>query len=604
MGHGLNKTMNQTGLEIRATSSRYRFEGGGISLEIIFLAPLLLDDLDLLSRPVSYLQIKAASKDGASHEVEIQFSFGSAFCRESELPVPLISGIHSLKNCGAAWMGRTNQAPLSHSGDDVTIDWCYLYLAVPKNAGQVFRGEESLSVSLKFLTLKESDEAFFIAAYDDIASINYFGEIRRGYWARNGKGIIQLIEEAIDEFPAIRERCRTFDRELNEKAGISGGDDYQSILNLAYRQTIAAHKLISDEKGEAVFVSKECFSNGCAATVDVSYPSCPLYLLYNPELVWGMLRPILRFCRYPVWTFDFAPHDAGRYPHVTGQVYSLKDSGISPIVGVHGMRFREGETYPPYYLFPANADIYDLESQMPVEECGNMLIMMAAASKEGGSADYAKPYMDLAGKWASYLEKYGADPGDQLCTDDFAGHLAHSCNLAVKAILGLEAYAILLETTGSREKAPVYHDKAKALAAEWERGVSRGDHSAFTFDKQEGWSLKYNLIWDKVFGSGLFSDALYKTEARFYSRKRNKYGIPLDSRRDDLGISYWLLWVAAFSSDKAERGAFIKPLADFLRETRDRVPFADFYDTVNARPYTQNRTVQGGLFMPLLADNR
>ena len=45
------------------------------------------------------------------------------------------------------------------------------------------------------------------------------------------------------------------------------------------------------------FVSKECHSNGCAATVDVSYPSIPLFLLYNPELVRGMMRPVFKFAR-------------------------------------------------------------------------------------------------------------------------------------------------------------------------------------------------------------------------------------------------------------------------------------------------------------------
>ncbi|MDR3191847.1 MAG: DUF4965 domain-containing protein [Treponema sp.] len=601
MGDGTNINMDQIALEITATSSRYSFECDGISLDIVFLTPLLMDDLDLLSRPVSYICARVVFKDNKSHDVDIRFSFDSAFCRVSEIPVPLVSGIHSLKNCGAAWMGQRRQAPLSQSGDGITIDWGYLYLAVPEKFGQAFRGEESLSISLKFPGLKESGEAFFVAAYDDIASINYFGEMRRGYWARNGKTIIQLIEEAIEEFPIIRERCATFDRELNEKAEASVGPDYQDILNLAYRQTIAGHKLITDEKGEVVFISKECFSNGCASTADVSYPSCPLYLLYNPELVWGMLRPILRFARYPAWTFDFAPHDAGRYPHVTGQVYGLTNSGMSPIIMAHGMRFREGETYPPYYSFPSNENIYEVKNQMPVEECGNMLILMAAAAKAGANTDF-RPFMDLAEKWAMYLEKYGINPGEQLCTDDFAGHLARNCNLAVKAIMGLESYAILLEINGDSENSLIYHNKAKVLAGDWENNASRADHSALTFDNPEGWSLKYNLIWDKVFNSKLFSSTFFESETRWYIRMGNKYGIPMDSRRD-YTKSDWLLWITAFSSDKAERESFVKPVVKFLRETPDRVPFSDWYDTVNAKHYhMRNRTVQGGLFMPLLVD--
>jgi hypothetical protein len=69
----------------------------------------------------------------------------------------------------------------------------------------------------------------------------------------------------------------------------------------------AAHKLVYDENGDVLYISKECFSNGCAATVDVSYPSIPLFLCYNPELVRGMMRPIFRFARTDEWEFDFSP---------------------------------------------------------------------------------------------------------------------------------------------------------------------------------------------------------------------------------------------------------------------------------------------------------
>ena len=118
--------------------------------------------------------------------------------------------------------------------------------------------------------------------------------------------------------------CRTFDKELAEWTERVGGTEYAHICSLAYRQTVAAHKLIEDREGNLLFLSKECLSNGCIGTVDISYPSMPLYLLYNPELVKGMLRPVFRFSKMPVWQYDFAPHDVGRYPYVTGQVYGVK----------------------------------------------------------------------------------------------------------------------------------------------------------------------------------------------------------------------------------------------------------------------------------------
>ncbi|MDR1025425.1 MAG: DUF4965 domain-containing protein, partial [Treponema sp.] len=609
MGLGSDPVLTQTALEISATASRYTFEGAGIILNLEFLSPLLLDDLDLLSRPLSYIGARVQVTDGAAHDVDLNFSFSGNLCKYSNEPAPLIWGFHDLGDALAAWIGRRNQGPLSHSGDDVTIDWGYLYLGVPSGApegtpkgtpegasagqGRAFMsgaGEE-LSAQLRFTALKGAGESFLAAAYDDVASINYFGEFRKGYWARNGKTILQALEEGIRDYRTIRERCESFDRELAARAEAAGGEAYTSILNLAYRQTIAGHKLITDEKGEPVFISKECFSNGCAATVDISYPSAPLYLLYNPELVKGMLRPILRFARQPVWTYEFAPHDAGRYPHVTGQVYGLAKEGM-----------KNTETYPPYYAFPANSALYNLRYQMPVEECGNMLIMMAALAKAEGNADFSRPHLDLAEKWVRYLVEYGEDPGEQLCTDDFAGHLAHNCNLAAKAIMGIEAYAIILDMTGDRTGAEEYHSRARTLAAAWFAATARGDHSALVFDKQEGWSLKYNLVWDILFNSRLFPPELFASELSWYIKQQRSYGVPLDSRRD-YTKSDWILWTAAFTRNRTEREALIGPVARFLKETPDRVPFSDWYDTVNAKHYYfQNRTVQGGLFMPLLAD--
>jgi hypothetical protein len=260
------------------------------------------------------------------------------------------------------------------------------------------------------------------------------------------------------------------------------------------------------------------------------------------------------------------------------------------------------ETYPPFYCYPANSDIYNLRNQMPVEECGNMLIMMAAVAKAEGNADFSKPYQDLAEKWVKYLIEFGANPGEQLCTDDFAGHLASNCNLSAKAIMGIVSYAILLEMWGEPAKASQYREKAKAFAEEWKRTACRGNHTALVFDREEGWSIKYNLVWDRLFNSGLFDESFYQAEIQWYTKKQNSYGVPLDSRRD-YTKSDWILWAATFTKSRQEREALIAPVVAFLRDSPDRVPFSYCYDTVDARHYHFiNRTVQGGLFMPLLAD--
>jgi len=364
---------------------------------------------------------------------------------------------------------------------------------------------------------------------------------------------------------------------------------------MSYRQTVAAHKLICDEEGNFIFLSKENDSNGCIGTVDVSYPSVPLFLLYNTEYVKGMLRPIFRFAGCDVWEEDFAPHDVGRYPYAWGQVYAAKRKHLGKLYPKTAGRVR-----PPFYSYPAGNDVYDITYQMPVEECGNMLIMMAIVCMLDGNAQFAELYRDTLEKWVEYLIIYGADPGEQLCTDDFAGHLAHNTNLSVKAIVGIEAYAMLLGQMGDMEGQTKYHKIAKEMAADWEKRASAGDHFMLAFGQPDTWSMKYNLVWDLIFGSDLFSKEVYEKELAWYVDKINTYGTPLDSR-ETYTKSDWICWCAAMAEEKEQAEALIKPVAAYLENTKTRVPFGDWYDTLSGKyQHFIARSVQGGIYMPIL----
>lgn len=600
MGRGrIGRTMKQTGLHITPTASVYTFLGGGVELRLTFLTPLLLTKPELISRPCSYIAYEVSSVDGKAKEVTVELSLEEGHCYDGEKQREMIGGVHRMAGFQTAWMGRQRQAPLSHSGDDITIDWGYLYLAAPEGGGEVAyeerEGYRYVTGRTRLEAVSERRGGYLVAAYDDIASIMYFGEALKGYWTKGGKNILDVIGEALEQKEQLFGDCQAFDRELTERMERAAGPDYVRIGALAYRQTIAAHKLVEDREGNLLFLSKECLSNGCIGTVDISYPSVPLYLLYNPELVKGMLRPVFRFSKMPVWEYDFAPHDVGRYPYVGGQVYGVKEE-YGPA------RPSKGKVHPMYYIYPAGSDIYDPALQMPVEESGNMVIMAAALAYLEGNMEFVREEMPLLKKWTEYLLKYGEDPGNQLCTDDFAGHLAHNTNLAVKAIMGIWCYGLLLEMDGQREEARTYQEKAGQLAKDWERRADAGDHTMLAFGTPESWSLKYNLIWDILFDSGLFSKELFEKELAWYLKKQNRYGVPL-SNRETYTKSDWILWVASFAGTKERMEKLIAPLVTYLEETPDRVPFSDWYDSVSAQEMSfQNRTVQGGLFMPLLKE--
>lgn len=350
---------------------------------------------------------------------------------------------------------------------------------------------------------------------------------------------------------------------------------YADIICLVYRHVIAAHKLCQKD-GRLLFFSKECFSNGCIATVDITYPSIPMFLLYNPDLVEGMVNPIFEYVTGEhEWNYEFAPHDLGIYPKANGQFYGT-DKEINRKCGVPD----------------------DISKQMPVEESGNMILCCAALCKVKNNADYVKNKLDILGMWADYLVKKGYDPADQLCTDDFAGVLAHNCNLSLKAILAIAAFGYILDMLGRDGRK--YSEIAKDYADRWQKNAFDGDHYKLTFDRENTWSLKYNLVWDKFFGFGLFPESVAKTEVDYYKTKINEFGIPLDCRRY-WTKSDWQMWTASLTHDAEYFNMITDAMWRNICDMKQRVPFSDYYETKEAKQVNfQARSVQGGLFMPIM----
>lgn len=236
---------------------------------------------------------------------------------------------------------------------------------------------------------------------------------------------------------------------------------------------------------------------------------------------------------------------------------------------------------------------------MPVEECGNMILCVAALCEAKKDFSYAQEHKAILGKWAEYLKNNGYDSESQLCTDDFAGHLAHNCNLSVKLILALAAWGKILKNLND-EAADKYTDAAKEYAKEWMKNADDGNHYRLAFDKPDTWSIKYNLVWDKILGLNVFDNEVFKKEVDFYKTKMNKYGIPLDCR-SDYTKSDWQMWTVCLTDDEEYRACIIDRMWDMICDMRERVPFSDWYYTSeNKMEQFQNRTVQGGLFLPIV----
>ncbi|QHT62440.1 DUF4965 domain-containing protein [Paenibacillus lycopersici] len=591
--------MTQSSLNVTPLSTVYAFEAAGVALNVTFTTPLLLDDLDILSRPASYAAFEVRSLDGQDHEVVLYYDVTGEWCvdhpKQAVIGEPALDG-----DIVALRMSHEEQAYLNRSGDDHRIDWGHFYLAARKSDSArlllgsaemrkaFVRNDDLARHGIPGTPLVVADEqpvmalvhdfgrvaaaasvgTLAVLAYDDVYAIEYFGDRLQAYWKRNGQTTDEMLKAAFAEHDGLMARCAAFDKQLLADGEAAGGAKYADLLALSYRQAIAAHKLVTDTDGELLFMSKECYSNGCMATVDVSYPSIPLFLLYQPALVEAMIRPIVRYAESDKWPFEFAPHDIGQYPIGNGQVYA------------------------------ENA----IEGQMPVEECGNMLIMAAAFCQAGGKPDYLLKHMPLLTKWADYLAKHGLDPENQLCTDDFAGHLARNANLSVKAVMGVAGFSILKGIEGDAKAKERYRTIARDMASQWGALADDGDHTKLAFGQAGTWSLKYNLIWDVLFETELFDKETLRSEVAWYKKHSNVYGTPLDSRAT-YTKSDWLVWSASLAEERGDFIALTEPIWTMLNETPDRVPFSDWTDTLTARQLNfQHRSVVGGIFMKLLKD--
>ena len=547
------KALRQVSCEVRPLTTVVSYEGDdGLAATLEFLTAKDPSDLETFSRPVTYVTAKVTGADVWS----LRVWFGPNICREDENAQVTTNSFVVSRHCLGVWLGRTEQRPLSASGDTVRCDWGYAW------------------------TVDCGD--YFVLAYDDVKSIRWFDKDLDAYWRRNGKTFESMLADSVRDYAAVRERADRKDAELMSAFRRRGGEKYVRLCSLAWRQSFAACKLVVGPKGELFYFSKENGSNGCIGTVDVFYPQMPLLLYSSKELVRATLRPILEYASSGRWPYDYAPHDIGQYPLATGQVYGMGNDS-------HGR---------PY----GDAD------RMPVEECGNMLISLAALAQREGNADFAGRYWPTVVRWAEYLSRFGFDPGDQLCTDDFAGHLAHNANLSLKSILAIRSYAMLAEMRekaqgGGSGESERWRRDAERMAKSWMDAAKGGRDGAtrLAFDQADTWSLKYNLVWDRVLGFNLFPAEVARGETAAYRKFANDFGVPLDSRRT-YTKSDWIMWCAAMAEDRADFDALVSGIYRFANETPSRVPLSDWYETVGEGRFVAfiARSVVGGFLMPML----
>jgi hypothetical protein len=590
--------LKQVSVRVLPLRTIAEFENDDLRVAMTFMTPSFLDDLEVLARPVTYLTWDVRSADGKPHAVQLYFD-ASTLLTVNRPDQPVTWTEESVSGLKVLRAGSQEQPVLQKRGDILRIDWGYFYLGAPQ--GQVRQagfGKESTAPA-RFARQGELPTETFsqpqapgtnspvlaltmdlgkvgakpvqrhvLLAYDELRAVRYFTTDLAPYWKRNGTTPAGLLEIAERDYEELTKRSEKFDRDLMRDLEAAGGAHYATLGALAYRQTIGMHDLVADAKGMPLLFSKEPSSSGNIDTVDVIYPSIPMFLLFNPGLVRAMLVPLLDYCNSPIVKHDSCPHDLGIYPHATG-------------------------------CWNGDAEI----EIMPVEETADMLIMLAAAAQIEGNAELANRYWPLLTRWAGYLKRKGWDLDLQLCTDDFTGHLARNVNLSIKSVLALGSYAQLATMLGKKDEGIAWRRTAEEFSGNLLKAADVGDHTLLALGQpQTTWSQKYNLVWDKVLGLQLFPKEMRQREVVWYHKVMNSYGLPLDSRATLTKLD-WTVWSASLADNQADFATLIDPAFRLLDQSPQRVPMGDMLETLTPKwRGFKARPVVGGVFIEMLYD--
>ena len=593
----------QYSLDLTATRSRFGLKAGGVALTVTFLSPIEPGDLRRQSMPLSYVIIDASSDDGQPHRVSIYVDISGEWAH-GNTGTPIVWSQEDVGGSGQSLVSLTNAPaspqPLTEAGDMAawgTVVWSTAArpgLTWQIGADQIVRSAAAtagalantvdqnqprpindnwpvfaFNLDLGTLTGPAGPMVISIGHVRDPA-VSYLGTPLPPLWKSYWPSWQAMAAFFHADCPAAQQRCGALDAKIRvaaTRAAGAAGEQYAALCALALRQAYGGTELVSRNGTPWAFL-KEISSDGNVSTIDVTYPGSPVFLYADPAYLGLLLAPLLDYPENGGWPKQFAEHDLGsHYPVAAGH--------------------NDGN-----------------EEDMPVEESANMLIMSAAYVARAGSAagSFATAHYRILKQWADYLVANALDPGFQNQTDDFTGFIAHSVNLALKGIIGIGAMSQIATAAGNAADASHYLGVARGYITQWaamaQDNPASGSpaHLKLAYDQPGTWSLKYNGYPDALLGLGLVPASVAAQEAAWYAAQENQFGVPLDIRHSYTKTD-WELWTAAWLRGQPIRDFLISSVYNFADTTPSRVPFTDWYDTVNDRQVGfQARPVIGGVF--------
>jgi len=381
----------------------------------------------------------------------------------------------------------------------------------------------------------------FAVGYERRETINYLGDAYTGYYRAYYPTTHEALAFFLDDYGDALLESLNLDHEMVTFATAAAGPKYADIVALSTRQAYGGLDLtISNESldtDDVLAFIKELSSDGNVNTIDVIMPAFPIYWVMDPNWIRLLLEPVMRYTAAGRWNLPYTIHDIGsHYPNAIGH----DDQQAEP---------------------------------MPIEECGNLLVLALAYAQATEDTDWTDQYMGIFQQYADYLIDNGIDIANQLSSNDAAGPLPNETNLAIKAAVGIKAFG---ELSGYELYSRIGEERADLLFSEG-LGTDEGQtHFMLQYpDFPESWKIPYNLFPDVLLGLRTFSDKAYQMGSDFFSSVRGEYGVALDNRQD-WAKSDWNMWLAG-TFDTSTRDEFVDDLWAFMTNGKHNWPFSDRY---------------------------
>ena len=369
---------------------------------------------------------------------------------------------------------------------------------------------------------KKSDSVLFTLAHIQDPVVQFAAArgltMMKPLWTANFPVHADLLTFHYFDFRHARHLAQSYSDQLLKDGLASGAEDYADIVALSARQVLGS-TCFSGTPDNPILFLKEISSNGNFQTIDVIFPSFPFFLYTNPRWLAYLLEPLIEHMLSGQYPNDYAMHDLGyHYPNATGhsdgadEYMPVEECGNILIMGqalVNSLRYDTPKAAGSPFVATdfEDADFENSESVFPLTKLGQQGEMMYLDDSWGGGTKgekqaekWVQRSYRLWKQWTTYLVDFSLEPANQLSTDDFAGWLALQTNLALKGILGIKALAGIAAVGGMHEDARRHEKIAREYVQKWEKfAMSRdGTHAKLAYDWFGSWTTLYNLFADAL----------------------------------------------------------------------------------------------------------